>query len=191
MAHWRIFSLLCCALCSPVQAAGEAQAAVGGRTVAREDARRLEARGPGSVFASIETAAVDALTYAYLQGQATREAGLVRGGAIFRTDDGYSYAAIHVATPLRPHKIAYGLGPQDVARFVLYPRIGKHDVDRANEQPSRADRRSVHVTDPLHRPLFILHPSLAIRAYRGEGQELSDLASLRRPDRAPQRVAEN
>jgi hypothetical protein len=44
---------------------------------------------------------------------------------------------------------------------------------------------SAPVTDPLHRPLFILHPSLVIREYRGRGDEAVAVAvaDLRRPKR--------
>jgi len=45
--------------------------------------------------------------------------------------------------------------------------------------------RSVGFIDPLHRPLYVLHPSLAIRVYRGENLERADLANLRDPERVP------
>jgi hypothetical protein len=41
----------------------------------------------------------------------------------------------------------------------------------------------VAVTDPLHRPLFILHPSLVIREYRGRDDAVVAVADLRRPNR--------
>lgn len=141
----------------------------------------LEARGPGAVFSSIEAAAVDALTYSYLQGREARDGELMRGGTIHAVGTGYSYGDIHVAKPLSTHRITYALGRQDVARFQIYPRVGNRDVNRANERPSQRDRRSVSVTDPLHRPLYILHPSLAIREYRGEGQPSTEVANLRSP----------
>jgi hypothetical protein len=71
------------------------------------------------------------------------------------------------------------LKTRDVARFVVYYRTGRRSVDRANERPSKGDRRSVRFVDPLHRPLYILHPSLMIRVYRGEEGELVDVADLR------------
>ena len=142
---------------------------------------QLEARGSGAVFPTIEAAAVDALTYAYLQGLATRNSERMRGGAIYRTGDGYSYGDLHVAGPLDTHRISHALHSQDVARFLIYPRMGIHKIDRANERPSQVDRRSVRVTDPLHRPLYILHPSLVIREYRGEDLEFVEVADLRRP----------
>jgi hypothetical protein len=43
----------------------------------------------------------------------------------------------------------------------------------------------VSVVDPLHRPLYILHPSLAIREYSGEDNETREVANLRRSQRAP------
>jgi hypothetical protein len=152
---------------------------------------RLNAQGPGTVFPGIEAAAVDALTYAYLQAQAAHDTELMRGGTIYATRGGYSYGEIHVARPLSAHRITYTLKPQDVARFLIYSRVRNHDVNRANERPSRVDRRSVSLTDPLHRPLYILHPSLAIREYRSDGHELVEVANLRRPSRVLRFLAGN
>src|SRR5262245_21951620 len=139
----------------------------------------LEARGPGTVFPSIDAAAVDALTYAYLLALAEHDSERMRGGTIHRVDGGFSYGEIRVAGPLLPSQLQVALKPQDVARFVIYYRTGRPSVDRPNERPSNADRRSVRFVDPLHRPLYILHPSLMIRVYRGEEGELVDVADLR------------
>jgi hypothetical protein len=143
---------------------------------------QLEARGPGTVFGKVECAAVDALIYAYLQAQAARDERM-RGGTIYRVGGGYSYGELLVAGPLLPNKIHFSLKPQDVARFQIYPRVGDRDVNRLSERPSRADRRSVSFVDPLHRPLYILHPSLTIRVYRGEDHGLVEVADLRRAPR--------
>jgi hypothetical protein len=143
------------------------------------DLQQLEAQGPGTLFRTIEDAAVDALTYAYLQGHATRVSKRMRGGTIHREGNRYSYGALHVAGPLTAHRINQLLRSQDVARFLVYPKMGRRKVDRANERPSRADRRSVTITDPLHRPLYILHPSLVIREYRGENYEIVEVADLK------------
>ena len=142
---------------------------------------QLEAQGPGTLFTSIEDAAVDALTYAYLDGLATRSSDRMRGGTIYRTGNRYSYGDLHVAGPLSRHQIRYALHSRDAARFLIYPRVGRRRTDHSTERPSQVDRRSVPVTDPLHRPLYILHPSLVIREYRGEGYELIEVADLRRP----------
>ena len=96
-------------------------------------------------------------------------------------DHGYSYGDLHVAGPLDPNRISHALHARDVARFLTYPRVGRRSADRANERPSQVDRRSVNVTDPFHRPLYILHPSLVIRDYRGEGFESVEVADLRHP----------
>jgi hypothetical protein len=63
----------------------------------------------------------------------------------------------------------------------MYPLEPDSDVEYANERATQADRRSVAVTDPLHRPLFILHPSLVIREYRGRDAEVVAVADLRHP----------
>jgi len=148
----------------------------------RPEPSHLEAQGPGTVFGSIECAAVDALIYAYLQTQTARDAR-VRGGTIYSTGEGYTYDEPIVAGPLLPGKISYALEPRDVARFHTYPRVKNRDLNRRSEVPSRVDRRSVRFLDPLRRPIYILHPSLAIRAYRGEDHELIEVANLRSPAR--------
>jgi hypothetical protein len=142
----------------------------------------LEARGPGTLFTSIDRAAVDALIYAYLQAQAAHDTERIRGGTIHRVEGGFSYGEILVAGPLAPYRVRTPLTERDVARFLIYYRTGRHDADRANERPSQADRRSVRFVDPLHRPLYILHPSLVIRVYRGEEGELVDVADLHHPE---------
>jgi hypothetical protein len=144
---------------------------------------RLEAWGPGIVFPSIETAAVDALIYTYLQASSEQDTQRMRAGTIYSVDTGYSYGEIHAASSLLAYRIAYPLKPQDVARFHMYPFVTDRDVNRENERASKADRRSIAVTDPLHRPLFILHPSLVIREYRGKDDEVVAVADLRRPKR--------
>ena len=143
---------------------------------------QLEAQGPGTVFGGVECAVVDALTYAYLQAQTTRD-GRMRGGTIYPTDEGYRYDEIVVGGPDR---VTYPLKRRDVARFHVYAPV--RNVKGIPERLTRADRRAVHLVDPLHRPLYVLHPSLAIRAYRGEDDEIVQVANLSRPAR-PQRVA--
>jgi hypothetical protein len=142
---------------------------------------KVEAWGPGTVFPSIETAAVDALVYTYLQARNARDTERMRAGTIYSVDAGYSYGEIHVASRSLAHRIAYPLKQQDVARFHMYPLAAGHAVNRVNERATQGDRRSVAVTDSLHRPLFILHPSLVIREYRGRGEEVVAVADLRRP----------
>jgi hypothetical protein len=141
---------------------------------------KLEAWGPGTVFPSVEAAAVDALIYAYLQARDERDTKRMRAGTIYRVNAGYSYGEIHVAINLYTYQIAYPLRQRDVARFHMYPLSTDRDVRRANESATQADRRSVAVSDPLHRPLFILHPSLVIREYRGRDDAVVAVADLRR-----------
>jgi hypothetical protein len=142
---------------------------------------QLEARGPGMVFPSIEAAAIDALVYTYLRASDERDTERMRAGTIYSVDTGYSYGEIHVASSvsLLKHRITYPLKQRDVARFQMYPVATDHEVNRTNERASQADRRSVNVTDPQHRPLFILHPSLVIREYRGRNYETVEVADLR------------
>ncbi len=143
----------------------------------------LEARGPGAVFDSIDAAAVDALTYCYMQARETGDKGRMRAGTIEPSGAGYTYHEIHVAKPMTQRRIEYVLAPRDVARFHVYPPHTDHDVNRRNERLSTTDWRSVSVIDPLHRSLYVLHPSLEIRAYRGTDREVVEVASLRGPSR--------
>jgi hypothetical protein len=104
----------------------------------------------------------------------------MRGGTIHRVGEGsFSYEDIHRATRSSPHRIRYALKLEDVARFHLYPPDSSASINRLNERPSRSDLRSVAMIDPIHRPLYILHPSMAIRAYRGRADEFVAVATLR------------
>jgi hypothetical protein len=143
----------------------------------------LDARGPGSVFDSVEAAAVDALKFCYLQARETGDMERMRAGTIERAGAGYTYSEIHVANPRAQRRIEYVFAPQDVARFHVYPPHTDRDVNRISERLSPKDRRSVSVIDPLHRPLYVLHPSLEIRAYLGVDREVVEVASLRGPAR--------
>lgn len=177
-------SLLSCLLVSNLAFASEEEAAA---TFAIAPLQ-LDAQGPGTLFASIDAAAIDALTYAYLQAQGARDLEFMRGGTIYPVGEGsYSYGEIHRARRWILHRISYTLKPRDVARFHLYPLNRDIVVNRSNERPSRVDLRSVRTVDPLHRPLYILHPSsLTIRAYHGaEGPQFVEVARLRRPVQSP------
>ena len=140
---------------------------------------QFHALGPGTVFPTIEDAAVDALAYSYLQARNEKDTERMRAGTIYGVDTDYSYGEIHAARKLRKEKVSYPLKRQDVARFHMYPLALDRTANRKNERVSQADRRSVNVTDPLHRPLFILHPSLEVREYRGRNYQTVDVADLR------------
>ncbi len=82
----------------------------------------LDARGPGSVFDSVEAATVDALKFCYLQAREAGDMERMRAGTIERSGAGYTYRDIHVANPRAQRKIEYMFAPRDVARFHVYPR---------------------------------------------------------------------
>ena len=144
----------------------------------------FEPRGPGVVFNSVEAAAVDALAFCHLQARETGDVERMRAGTIERSGAGYTYREIHVAKPLAQRSIEYVFAPRDVARFHVYPPHTDRGVNRVSERLSNKDWRSVNVIDPLHRPLYVLHPSLEIRAYRGTDGAVVEVASLRGPARA-------
>jgi hypothetical protein len=148
----------------------------------RDTKPQLEAGGPGTVFPSVEAAAVDALIYTYLQAIHAHDAQRMRAGTIYSVSGGYSYGEIHTASNLLEYGIAYPLKQRDAARFHMYPITTNYDVNRHNERISEADRRSITL-DSRHRPLFILHPSLVVRDYRGSREPVVTVADLRRPKR--------
>jgi len=187
-------SLVCCLLVSnPGFAAEEGATATARRKrpAVSADAFELEpqslqARGPGKLFASIDAAAIDALTYAYLQARRACDPEFMRGGTIHSVGEGhYSYSEPQRASYWSRHRIRYILKPRDVARFHLYPVNRDPASNRINERMSRMDLHAILAIDPLHRPLYILHPSLAIRAYRGAGSDFVEVANLRGPARPP------
>jgi len=192
MAFIHSILLLALALSNAANAADEDSGHAGRRSIQpaaeaslANEARPLHARGPGALFASIEAAAVDALTYAHIRALEARDTECIRGGTIYSIDGRYSYGEIQLGNPLTPHRLSYRFGPLEVARFHAYPVYQDVLSNRANERLSGTDRRSVGVIDPLHRPLFVLHPSLAIRAYRGENSERTEVANLHHPERVP------
>jgi hypothetical protein len=123
------------------------------------------------------------LTFSYLQAREAGDLRRMRAGAIRRSGAGYTYGEIHVAKPWTPRQIEYVIEGQDVARFHFYPPHTDRDVNRVSERLSNRDWRSVSVIDPLHRSLYVLHPSLAIRAYHAD-REFVELANLAGPARA-------
>ena len=154
-------------------------------TALRDAGQALHARGPGALFASVEAAAIDALTYVYLQAVEARDIARTRGGTIYTVGKHYSYGKIQLGDRLTPHRINYRFGPHEVARFHAYPVSRDIPTNCANERLSRVDRHSVRIADPLHRPLYVLHPSLAIRVYSGEDSQRGEVANLRHRERTP------
>jgi len=142
----------------------------------------LQARGPGALFDSVDAAAVDALKFCYLQAREAGDLQRMRAGTIRRVAAGYTYGEIQVAKPWAQRQIQYVVDPRDVARFHVYPPDTDRDVNRASERVSPRDWHSVRVIDPLHRSLYVLHPSLAIRAYRADRQ-IVEIADLNGPAR--------
>jgi len=151
----------------------------------------LTARGPGAVFDTIDAAAIDALAYSYLQAREAGDLQRMRAGTIRRAGAGYTYDEIVVAKPGSASQIEYRVRVDDVARFHVYPFDTDRDVNSSNERLSAVDRRSVSVVDPLHRPLYVLHPSLAVRAYRAESEpvEVANLGGPARPWQWPSLIA--
>lgn len=139
--------------------------------------------GPGTLFESVDAAAVDALAWAHQVERASRNPRLSRGGTIVAVAGGYTYGELVTARRSAPDKLALQLGTDAVAHFHTYPKQGR-PIDRKNESHSRADRWVVDHSDSRKRPSYILTPSLRVVAYRGRSETWpSDLfvASLSQP----------
>jgi len=130
--------------------------------------------GPGAVFESIETAAVDALAHArHHEGPADR--GRLRIGTIRRVPGGFSYGLPErsraTVWSLAPPVLRFGLGPEDVATYVVHPRSGRAVIDRENEEPNPSERRLVDRLDPRGRPLYLLTPSQRVLRYERDREQ--------------------
>jgi hypothetical protein len=122
-----------------------------------------EAAGPGSVFPTIETAALDALAFA-----AEQQAGARRelGGTIVVSRGGYTYEP-----PRQGDRagVTLVLGARDVAWYYTHGPRSEHAENVANERLSARDRRMVDRVDPQHRALFVRTPSGRVLRY-GDGR---------------------
>ena len=145
---------------------------------------KIQIRGPGAVFATVDAAAVDALAYAHSIGMKRGDERLMRGGTIVRVEGGFSYAVPETASRFEPRQVRIRLTANSVAHYKTYPKqkTGWRMTNRMNETHSDVDRANVDKLDPRHRPSYILTPSLAVKVYRGKAASDLELARL---DRAP------
>ena len=123
-------------------------------------------QGPGTVFGTVEAAAVDGLAYAHAEQMKSRNKRLSRGGAVVPVEGGFTYGSLDVASADAPDMVPLRLPESALAHFHTYP-AQKSSVDRRNESHSKADRLVVDYGDSKHRPSFVLTPSLRVVAYRG------------------------
>ena len=147
--------------------------AVGLALAASVQAGERAATGPGTVFASVEAAAADALRFAAARSTSQRELG----GTISRVDGGFSYAAPEAGDR---DGVQLRLGREDVAWYYTHgTRDGGREEDRLNEGISQRDRAMVDRVDPAHRPLFVSTPTGRLLRYQGERLAVLSTASLR------------
>ena len=132
---------------------------IGGCTLAPSQPVLL-ARGPGTVWPTIDAAAVDALRFTHNLSPRSR---VERGGAIRRAQDGFSYEVVVRGTG---ESVQVRLGREDVAWFHTHIQTVSSLVNRLNEEPSPGDREMVDRVDPRRRPLYILTPSGRVIVYR-------------------------
>ncbi len=131
------------------------------RGVEQEFAMRPQ--GPGARFLTIEGAAMDALAHAHSLARLHEREGRMQGGVIRRVDGGYSYDEVSLAPARKPLRLEVTLQRDAVARFQTHPGLHQRRADLINEEPSNVDVENVLLNDPMHRPLFILTPTLEIK----------------------------
>ena len=126
------------------------------------------ARGPGSLFPTIEAAALDALNWSH-RGAQLRDRGRLRVGTISLTTEGYRYSESRRSQARfasnSPVGVRYELGPDDVATYIIHPRTNRPEINQHNERPTEREKRLVDERDPHHRPLYILTPSRKVVRY--------------------------
>jgi hypothetical protein len=135
-------------------------------------ASEARAEGPGSVFDSVQAAALDALTSAHLTAT-HRDKQRLRVGTIYRVENGFSYTAPQrsaASSPLMRQSLRYRLRSIDVASYVIGSASGNARSRRSTETPSVEEKRIVDELDPAHRPLYLLTPSLEVLRYSRGGQ---------------------
>lgn len=128
------------------------------------------AGGPGTIYYTVEDAAVAAMTHAYSL-QFPKGRPQILAGRIQRVPEGYSYTPPAGSTRAAPHAapaLRHTLESSDAASYLVYTRLGKTRADRNMESPRAVARRIVDDIDAQHRPVFLLTPSLEIVTYNGE-----------------------
>lgn len=126
--------------------------------------------GPGTLYYSVENAALAAMTHAYSL-RFPRGRPQILAGTIARVPGGFSYTAPTASTRESPYtapSLRHQLTPSDEASYLVYTRLGFSRADRAMESPRAVARRIVDDIDAQHRPVYLLTPSLDIVTYEGD-----------------------
>lgn len=108
----------------------------------------------------------------------------LRAGLIVRRGASYVWLDPEVASSTNAARVRVEIRHDQAATYVVHPKTGNLEVDRASEGVTRAERRLVDRVDPLHRPIFVLTPSGRVLVYRWRGpvEEVADLRLRRRND---------
>jgi hypothetical protein len=144
---------------------------------------RTGGAGPGSLFSTIDAAALDAVAWSYHasleESPRTRRA---QAGTIREVAGGFTYDTPSVAPKDDQYRVRYSVGEDAVAHFRMNPKaaIDNDRLERALEHFSARDRDMVDHHDPQHRPIYMLTPSLKIRSYVGKVAGPQVIARLNR-----------
>lgn len=137
----------------------------------------LEPRGPGVLFATPQQAVMDALAWCFLESRSsplyTRRA---RGGTIHVVEGGYSYATPELGNRASG-RLAYRMGPRDVAHFRHYPV--RRSATRGFRSVDREAHRLVDQIDPVSRPFYFLTPERGLHVYEGSQGGVRAIAQVR------------
>ena len=145
------------------------------------------AEGPGALFPSPQSAALDALAWCeHRAREGPASLRRVRGGAIRAVPGGFTYDEPRVAPRSRRDTVRYALRPVDVAHFSHYPATAVDPSPRARRAIEARARSFVERRDPIGRPLFYMTPDRVVRVEEGA---VSSPRRVARLERAAARVA--
>lgn len=148
------------------------------------------ADAPSPVFASIDEAAVAALSSAHSRVRAaTRQS--IQVGTIREVAGGYAWiepaqadSCIH-SNP--PQVVRVRLAADDVATYVVHPASGDSNVDRANESLNGSEKKLLGRGGGRPRRVYLLTPRLEVVRHENGGTPYR-LVKLRIPPRGPRGV---
>lgn len=153
------------------------------------------ADAPSAVFASIDEAAVAALSDAHSRVRAATRQSL-QVGTIREVKGGYSWSEPRIADSWiqanPPPVVRVRLATEDVATYVVHPVSGDSNVDRANESLNGSEKKLLGGGGARPRPVYLLTPSLAVVRHEigGTPYPVAELGVAPRGARAAIRTAD-
>ena len=132
----------------------------------------LQAKGPGTVFATVDDAAVDGVLYASERPQVDEDGlFLEQGGDIYPVEGGYTYNDLQVGGP---NSVDVNFRKDAVAWFHTHPPggAGGRSMDKSNRYWSRGDRyKNDDLSEAMNRPVtaYVGGTDGAVRSFTNGG----------------------